>query len=99
MGSLSREMLQGIQRTLQGVERLEYKSGTDSEGEPANWIWVVLRADAPESVRSWENRQKIRSRVIDLLGDAGVTDWVYVRFRSADEKSLLDSISSTISST
>ncbi len=95
MGSLNRELLQGIQRTLQGVERLEYQSGMDSEGEPANWIWVVLSADAPERVRSWENRQQIRSRVIDLLGDAGVTDWVYVRFRSADEKAPLDSISST----
>ena len=96
MGSpVSKELLRRIQRKLKDVEKLEFQSELDSAGEPATWIWVVFRADAPERARAWENRQKIRSILSDELKDAGVTDWSYVRFRSADEETPSTSVSST----
>ena len=96
MGSaVSRDLLKRVQRKLKEVERLEFQSGLDSEGEPATWIWVVFKADAPEKTWSWENRQRIRSFVKDELDKADVTDWAYVRFRSADEEAPSTSVSST----
>ena len=96
--SLTKDLLNEIQRNLVDVERLDFQSGPDSEGEPANWIWVVLRADAPKEAWSWDNRQLIRSKVIDEVQKANVPGWVYVRFRDEDEGAQ-PSTASTVSST
>lgn len=88
--------LRKIQQGLKEVERFEFLSGPDSGGEPAVWVWAVLRVDTPEEETwSWENRQRIRSRIKDGLHGAGVSDWIYTRFRSADEETPSDYIHST----
>lgn len=79
--------LRKIQQGLEDVERFEFRSGTDSVGDPAVWVWAVLRVDASEEeVWSWENRQQIRFRIQDELREAGVPGWVYIRFRGTDEE-------------
>ena len=78
--------LRKIQRDLKEVERFEFRSGPDSGGKPAVWVWAVLHVDASEEETwSWENRQRIRSRIKDGLHGAGVSDWIYIRFRGTDE--------------
>jgi hypothetical protein len=67
------------------VDHLEVETGTDSEGEPAVWVWIVLRSDASEHSWSWENREKLRTHLLDRLRKEGVDQWVYVRFRDAAE--------------
>ncbi len=92
---LTKELLRPIQEKLNYVEKLEFQSGLDSDGEPANWIWVVMKANAPKQSWSWNTREHIRSVVREELKKADVTDWVYVRFRDADEEAPSTSISST----
>ena len=52
---LSPTLLTSIQQELNHVEKLEFETGLDSEGEPANWIWVVINAKAPKKAWSWES--------------------------------------------
>jgi hypothetical protein len=92
---LSVDLLKKIQRKLKDVEKLEFQSGPDSEGQPSNRVWVVLKAKAPEQAWSWENRERIRSLIVEELKKAGVTDWTYVRFRYANEEKPSAFISST----
>ncbi len=95
MDSRLKGLLQEIQRDLENVERFEFLSGPDSGGDPAVWVWAVLPSDPPEEAWSWENRQRIRFRVHDELREAGVSDWVYVYFRGADEEAPADFVHST----
>ena len=92
---VTKEMLREIQANLEGVAHLQFESALDSTGEPASWIWIVLEADAPKKIWSWENRESIRSRVMDELKKGGVTDWIYVRFRSTDEAAASATVNST----
>ena len=92
---IDEDLLRKIWSELKNVEKLEFQSGLDSEGEPAAWVWVVFKARAPETAWSWNNREQIRSRVIEGLREAGVTDWVYVRFRNAGEETASTSARST----
>ncbi len=73
------------------VSRLEYRAGPDSEGEPALWIWVVLKSTADESDWSWENRHRLREQVVEALSAADVPFWPYVRFKGSDETTNLKS--------
>lgn len=82
---ISEALIREVQRGLDDVERLDFETDVDSTGQPALWVWVVLRQGAPETAWSWDNRERIRTRVIETLKDKGVSDWVYVRFRRADE--------------
>lgn len=95
MESRLKGLLQEIQRDLENVERFEFLSGPDSEGEPAVWVWAIFPSSAPEEAWSWKNWQRIQFRVQEDLREAGVSDWVYVRFRGADEEAQPDFIHST----
>ena len=51
------------------VARLDVKTGPDSEGEHVAWVWIVIRADAPEEAWAWENREKLRDIVRQMVKD------------------------------
>lgn len=82
---VSEALMSKVQRGLDDVQRIDFETDVDSTGEPAVWVWIVLREDAPETAWSWDNRERIRRHVVDRLRESGVSDWVYIRFRSADE--------------
>jgi hypothetical protein len=96
---LLQEIQQEFEQEFEHIEQLDYESGLDSTGEPAAWIWVVFKADAPAEAWSWENRQKIRTHISDRFKEAGLPDWPYVRFRSKDEQKASISARSTVRST
>jgi hypothetical protein len=75
-----------VHRLLAEHWRDEWKRGRDADGDPALWLWAVLRIDAPESAWSWDNREQIRSEVRVLADESGLTEWVYVRFRNEKEE-------------
>lgn len=89
------DALKRIQRKSKAIERFEFQSDLDSGGDPAVWVWVVFKTDASEDAWAWENRERLRSTIRDELKKVGVTDWVYVRFRSAEEESPSAFVSST----
>ncbi len=67
------------------VARLDVETGHDSEGEHAAWVWIVMRAEAPEEAWAWENRERMRDKVRQMVKDLDLFEWVYVRFRGEDE--------------
>lgn len=82
----TREDIAALEAVLdESVEHLDLEAGADADGEPALWVWIVLRDDAPESAWSWENRQALRDKVSEGLRALGVSDWIYMRFRDASE--------------
>jgi hypothetical protein len=67
------------------VVGLEVKSGLDSGGEPAYWVWIILQAGVPEKAWASDNLKSLRSKVIEQLRIDGVSVWIYVRFRDSAE--------------
>lgn len=84
--TISNEMIDELRSRLgDEVLRLDVETGPDADGEPAVWVWVVIKADAGEEAWTWENRERIRAQVRQGLENAGVSEWVYVRFQDAAE--------------
>jgi hypothetical protein len=74
-----------VHRSLGEAWRDEWGKGVDSEGEPAIWLWVYLKPDAPRSEWDFRNRQEILNTVQQIWNKAGLADWTYVRFRQDGE--------------
>ncbi len=66
--------------------RDEWKKGHDADGDPAVWLWAVLKADAPDSEWARDNRERIEAEVRRVAAQSGVPDWVFVRFRKEREE-------------
>ncbi len=67
------------------VARLDVETGPNSLGEYAVWVWIVIRANVPEEAWSWENRERLRDAVRQMVKELEITDWIYIRFRGEDE--------------
>lgn len=65
--------------------RDEWRKGADSDGEPAIWLWVNLKPDAPKAEWDFRKRQEILKTVQQLWNTSGISAWTYVRFRQEDE--------------
>ena len=61
--------------------------GEDPFDKPAIWVWVIL-----ESSQRFEQRDKIRRRVLEIIAGSGETRWVYVQFRTKQEQEELDDL-------
>ena len=69
------------------VAAWKVETGEDPFNEPAIWVWVIL-----ESSQRFEQRDKIRRRVLEIIADLGETRWVYVQFRTKHEQEELDDL-------
>ena len=67
------------------VDDWKVETGDDPFDEPAIWVWVIL-----ESSQQFEQRDKIRRRVLRTIADSGEPRWVYVLFRTKQEQEELD---------
>jgi hypothetical protein len=68
--------------------RDEWEKGRDAHGEPALWLWLVLKSSAPESEWERENRNRILAELRNAAVEIGVPDWVFIRFRKEKEDEL-----------
>ena len=66
------------------VTQLRYKLGVDSTGDEAIWVWVEMPDNAPDTVWSWESREKMRDTIRLAIEAAGLEPWVYVRFAESE---------------
>lgn len=66
--------------------RDEWKKGQDADGDPAVWLWAVLKADAPDSEWAKHNRERIQAEVRSATAESRLSTWVYVRFRKEKEE-------------
>lgn len=69
------------------VEAWDVEVGYDATGDPAVWVWVVLRDDAMTKALPAQTRDALQERVREVVHRAvASTDvMVYVRFRSVTE--------------
>lgn len=70
-----------VHRHLGDRWRDEWEKGQDADGDPAVWLWAILKADAPASEWNRDNRERIQTEVRKLVSESGIRDWVFVRFR------------------
>lgn len=67
------------------VNRFEVQEGFDSTGDPALYIWVLLRDDTPPDEQTSDKVRPIKERIVRALREAGESRWPYVRFRTEAE--------------
>jgi hypothetical protein len=60
--------------------------GTDSTGDPALWLWIILEDGAANDVEFAALTAGIRDQIRRALRDAHIESWPYVRFRTASEE-------------
>lgn len=75
-----------VRQSLGDRWRDEWQKGRDADGDPAMWLWAVLKAEAPDSEWARENRERIQAKVREAATKSGVSDWVFVRFRKEKEE-------------
>lgn len=75
-----------VHQRLGDFWRDEWMKGYDADGDPAVWLWAVLKADAPDSEWATENRKRIQEEVREAAAESGLSDWVFVRFRKEAEE-------------
>lgn len=72
------------------VKEIRYALDTDSTGDPAVLIWVILRDDIADSDEILEHVEPVRSTIVQALSDAGIDRWPYLRYRGQSEQAELD---------
>ncbi len=87
------EQIETVLATLERppfVTELRHALDNDWSGDPAVWIWVILRDDVAESGKILEHTKPIRSTIVQALRNAGIDRWPYLRFRGQSEQAALD---------
>jgi hypothetical protein len=73
-----------IEEQLDHNWHVTLEKGTDADGDPAIWAWMMLRKGAPANVWTSGNRERIETDVRRVISESGVSDWVFVRFRTEE---------------
>ena len=66
------------------------KTEDDPFNDRAIWVWVVLENMQEFERPGFEQRDKIRRRVLDTIDKPDETRWVYVQFSTKEEEELGD---------
>jgi hypothetical protein len=72
------DIVHKIGRLPEGVQRVEFHFGEDSEGEPAVWITFVARDDLKPSKAKISELQRIINEVRSQVIRSGTERWPYV---------------------
>jgi hypothetical protein len=75
-------------RRSRHVSRVVTKIGTDSTGDPAIWIWIILKDTA--LAEAWPRREDLRLWAEKAVRAAGIEHWVYIAFRTETEQRALE---------
>ncbi|MCY3536821.1 MAG: hypothetical protein OXH24_03865 [Cyanobacteria bacterium MAG IRC3_bin_20] len=62
------------------------KTEDDPFNDRAIWVWVVLENMQEFERPGFEQRDKIRRRVLDTIDKPDETRWVYIQFSTKEEK-------------
>lgn len=69
----------------EAVLDLRFETGEDVGGQPALWIWVILKDEAVQGDALAKNTQAIRQILHRAVRELGFAHWPYVHFRTASE--------------
>jgi len=72
------------------VTEIRHALDTDSSGDPAVWVWVVLEDDTADSDEFFERSEVVKTKIVQSLREAQIDRWPYVRFRGQSEQAELD---------
>ena len=75
-----RDRLQRLERP-NWVRGIELAEGSDADGEPALWVWIVLDADIPAQDVMQPALSDLRRRIKTYLSSEVPGLWAYVRVR------------------
>ncbi len=72
---------------LIGLKEFGTAVGTDSVGQPAIYVWAILKSPTPKPATTLENYERIRHKVEDAIDRGGLEgyEWIYVNL--SDEAS------------
>lgn len=71
------------------VLAVSHRLDVDATGAPAVWVWVVVDDAAAASENFPTVAAEIRDAIRDVLHQAGIDRWPYVRFRTRSEEAEL----------
>ncbi|MBX3469762.1 MAG: hypothetical protein KF878_23050 [Planctomycetes bacterium] len=72
------------------VVALRHRLDTDSSGQDAVYVWIIIDDGAPEEVWAYEATSPLGDVVEQALSAAGVDLWPYVLFRAKSEQDEFD---------
>ena len=83
-----RESLEQLQQeeAWDSVADWKVETGDDPFNDPAIWVWVILESMQEFEQLGFEQRDKIRRRVLDTIDKPDETRWVYVQFSTKEEE-------------
>ena len=67
----------------------DFELGADSTGDPAVWVWVIVKDDATDRPDFTRLSTAVERKIREALNDAKVGRWPFVRFRTASEQRAL----------
>jgi len=72
------------------VSRVVTRVGRDSTGDPAVWIWIILKDTS--LAESWvrSNREQLRRWAEKAVRATGIEHWAYITFRTETEQQALE---------
>ncbi len=73
-------------RLPEWVAELRFETGPDSTGDPAMWVWVILRDDAGVGQPARQDVTPVRSLMFQAAREVAPDRWTYVRFRTVSEQ-------------
>ncbi len=97
---VSQEVIPAIEHTLAEdwvpdfVVRYDCEVGTDSTGDPAVWVWLIVTDEATKDDRVFQSLGPLRNAIMQSLRARGVDSWVYLSVRTVSEQGelLADSV-------
>lgn len=63
---------------------------TDSTGDPAVWVWVVLKDESLLDDSHRDRLEEIRAAAKDAVRSTGAGEWPYVTFRTRAEQEQIE---------
>jgi len=73
-------------RFPKGIANLDFDLGNDSTGDPAVWIWIVVKDAAADVAASAETATRLSRDIRQALHKAGSDRWPYLSFRTVSEQ-------------
>jgi hypothetical protein len=72
------------------VKGVQFRFGNDSSGDPAVWIWLVLKDDVDiESPSVQAELSPVREAYRNAIQRAGIERWPYISVRTRSEAEAL----------
>jgi hypothetical protein len=71
------------------LAELRFNTGADSTGDPAIWIWAILKDEAAAKPVFAQTTRSIRELLSEAAAEAAPDLWPYVRFRTVAEQAEL----------